>query len=234
MTDPSDLTPEQEAVRRLLADARHDGPPPPEVVSRLNETLAALVAERAESGDAGSAPVVDLGARRRRLTGMGVLAAAAVVVAGVALGQALPRGANDSADSGGASQAESAPSPEASDDAGAGIEDPSAMSSELTPEAKRGLTDAPELAPADDDTLDAQLLRLRAAARPRSQDSAEASILGDCLMPGLGPGRRAYATLDDVPVVVVYGRPSGDEQRVAVYACGAGDEPLRETVLPAP
>lgn len=243
MTDASDLTPEQEAVRRLLADARHDGPPPPDVVARLDDALASLVAERGDAPlvtSAPTAPVVDLGARRRRLAGMGVLAAAAVVVAGVALGQALPRGANDAG--GGndaASQSESttfgdAPTDEEGD-AGGAAEDPSAMSSEMAPDAKRGLADAPQLSSTDDDFLDQQLLRLRpmATARSRAQDSGEASVLGDCLMGGIGPGRRAYATLDDAPVVVVYGRPSGDAQQVRIYACGRGGVPVHETVLPA-
>ena len=30
MSESSGLPPEHEAVRRLLADARHDGPPPPD------------------------------------------------------------------------------------------------------------------------------------------------------------------------------------------------------------
>lgn len=261
MTDAPDLTPEQEAVRRLLADARHDGPPPPEVVARLDDTLAALVADRGETSVDGVedvdatddadhtvvTPVTDLGARRRRLAGMGVLAAAAVVVAGVALGQALPRGAGDSADSG-ASQAESSAGQDApteddgsgtddgSGDAGGATEEPGAMSSELAPDAKRSLADAPRLSSTDAEFLDQQLLRLRtsAAARSRTLDPGEASLLGDCLMAGIGPGRRAYATLDDVPVVVVYGRPSGDAQTVSIYACGEGAAPLRRTVLPAP
>lgn len=251
MTDASDLTPEQEAVRRLLADARHDGPPPPEVVARLDDTLAALVAERRDTPadvatQATDATVTDLGARRRRLAGMGVLAAAAVVVAGVALGQALPRGTGDSADSG-ASQAESstgqdAPTEDgggesgADSDAGSAAEDPSALSSELAPDAKRGLTDAPRLSALDDDLLDQQLLRLRPSAAPRSRtlDPGGTGLLVDCPVAGIGPGRRAYATLDDVPVVVVYGRPSGDAQPVSIYACGVGEAPLRETVLPAP
>lgn len=259
MTDASDLTPEQEAVRRLLADARHDGPPPPEVVARLDDTLAALVAERSEASVDGPedvdhadhtvvAPVTDLGARRRRLAGMGMLAAAAVVVAGVALGQALPRGADDSAGGDAASQAESSAGQDAptedggsesgdgSGDAGGAAEEPGAMSSELAPDAKRSPADAPRLSSVDDDFLDQQLLRLRAsaAARPRTLDPGEASLLGDCLMAGIGPGRRAYATLDDVPVVVVFGRPSGDAQTVSIYACGEGAAPLRRTVLPAP
>ena len=54
MTDSPDLTPEHDAVRRLLADARHDGPTPPEVVARLDETLAALVADRSPAAVEGS------------------------------------------------------------------------------------------------------------------------------------------------------------------------------------
>ena len=108
MSESSGLPPEQEAVRRLLADARHDGPPPPDVVARLDETLASLVAEResertagpaAEHDDRSPGRVVDLGSRRRRVASIGLLAAASVVVAGVAIGQVLPRGGNDASDS---------------------------------------------------------------------------------------------------------------------------------------
>lgn len=42
----SDLPPDQEEVRRLLADARHQDAIPPEVVARLDDTLQALVSER--------------------------------------------------------------------------------------------------------------------------------------------------------------------------------------------
>ena len=57
-----ELTPAQdEAVRRLLADARHDEPVPPEVAARLDDALAGLRAERA----AATADVVPLRRRRR-------------------------------------------------------------------------------------------------------------------------------------------------------------------------
>lgn len=254
MTESSGLTPEQEAVRRLLADARHDGPTPPEVVARLDDTLTSLLAERSGGGAAASAAtsanavadaspgrVVDIGSRRRRVASIGLLAAASVVVAGVAIGQVLPRGGSDSADSSAGSSSEStasdggSPTDEGGDSAGA-AEDPGAMSSELAPDAKRPLADAPRLSSADDDFLDQQLLALRplASARSRVQDPAETSVLGDCLMGGIGPGRRAYTTLDGVAVVVVYAPPSGDAQRVEIFECGVGHPPVRETVLPAP
>src|SRR6478735_3560075 len=129
MSESSGLPPEQDAVRRLLADARHDGPPPPDVVARLDETLASLVAERSGESERTTGPaterddrspgrVVDLGSRRRRVASIGLLAAASVVVAGVALGQALPRGGNDTADSsaGSASDSSMAESPEGGSD----------------------------------------------------------------------------------------------------------------------
>ena len=109
MSESSGLPPEQEAVRRLLADARHDGPPPPDVVARLDDTLASLVGRArvrahrqppaTEHDDRSPGRVVDLGSRRRRVAGIGLLAAASVVVAGVAIGQALPRGGNDASES---------------------------------------------------------------------------------------------------------------------------------------
>ena len=243
MTESSGLPPEQEAVRRLLADARHDGPPPPDVVARLDDTLAALQAERTTTDagvDTSPGRVVDIGSRRRRVAGIGLLTAASVVVAGVALGQALPRGGGDAGRGDAASQSESTASDdgatdEGGDSAGA-AEDPGAMSSELAPDAKRPLTDAPRLSSTDGDFLDQQLLALRptAAARSQVQDPGEAAALGDCLMAGIGPGRRAYATLDGVAVVVVYEPPTGDAQHVAVFQCGVGHPPVLETVLPAP
>ncbi len=159
MSESSGLPPEQDAVRRLLADARHDGPPPPDVVARLDETLASLVAERsaeltaedtagAATGHDDRSPgrVVDLGSRRRRVASIGLLAAASVVVAGVALGQALPRGSNDTADSaaGGQSDTSLAESPRSEDDDGAGASaeaggDASSESELLEPDPKEEL-----------------------------------------------------------------------------------------------
>ena len=87
MPDPSadtPLPPEQDAVRRLLADARHTGPPPPEVVARLDETLAALGRRAGDDARRALAAAASptSAARRRRVAGIGLLAAAAVVVAG--------------------------------------------------------------------------------------------------------------------------------------------------------
>ena len=59
------------------------------MVTRLDDTLASMVAERASAGaaaDESPGRVVDIGSRRRRVAGIGLLAAASVVVAGVAQG----------------------------------------------------------------------------------------------------------------------------------------------------
>jgi hypothetical protein len=84
-----ELTPEQEsAVRRLLADARHDEPIPADVGARLDAVLAGLT--RDDPGNDGVAPVIDLAARRRRRNAAALLAgAAAVIVAGFGIGQVI-------------------------------------------------------------------------------------------------------------------------------------------------
>ena len=80
MSDP-DLTPAEEQVRRLLADARHDEPMPADVADRLDRVLADLQGESRRT----PAPI-DLAARRRRRVARNVLvAAAAVVVVGVGI-----------------------------------------------------------------------------------------------------------------------------------------------------
>ena len=157
MTESSGLPPEQEAVRRLLADARHDGPPPPEVVARLDDTLADLVAEHAPA-DTSPGRVVDMGSRRRRMAGIGLLAAASVVVAGGAIGQVLPRGGGDASDSsaGSASDSSLAEAPTSEDDGGSGSDskpDDLADSEAREPQEsflEPGLADRPTLFSDDD------------------------------------------------------------------------------------
>lgn len=250
MTDAPGLPPEQDAVRRLLADARHRGSTPPEVVARLDGVLAGLVADRTPgtpapredtAGPTGTAvatpaaPVVDLAARRRRLAGAGLLAAAAVVVAGVAIGQGLPTsgGRSDSA---------------ASSDGGSGLdrdlggggsaaEGQDDSSSQVAPQLKSEKA-SPEAAPpalaTDDAALPDALLALRPSAEPSgsgapgSFDSSAA-----CLAPRTGPGRRVAAEVDGEAGLVVYRRPVAGTQVVALYVCDL-PAPVRTVTLPAP
>lgn len=101
--DPTDPDPDAEldpgtdhVVRRLLADARNDAPMPDHVASRLDQTLAGLVAERDGHAEVTALTAVRGRRRRRLLIGLGA-AAAFAVVAGVALPTMLDP---DSADRG--------------------------------------------------------------------------------------------------------------------------------------
>ncbi len=93
--DERDLTPEDEAeVARLLAESGGPLPTPTEVVARLDDVLAGLVAERAagnvtvESADV-TGTVLPLSTERRRRWPRALLAAAAVVAGGYGVGVAL-------------------------------------------------------------------------------------------------------------------------------------------------
>lgn len=252
MTDSPDLTPEHDAVRRLLADARHDGPTPPEVVARLDETLAALVAERSPAeGSVGSegavatdvpdaprAPVVDLAARRRRLVGTGVLAAAAVVVAGVALGQVLPvgQGSDDAGSSAESSAGGGTDREYAAQDDDAGGD--SSSSQEMAPQSKSAdpapLAAQPTLTTGDPD-LDAQVEALRsdAYASPRSTRRQMLDLMRSCPLPDVPRGRSVAAEVDGQPGVVLFQRPDGAAQDIAIYVCSS-PVPVRTLTLPAP
>ena len=240
MTDPTALPPEQEAVRRLLADARHDGPTPPEVVARLDATLAELAAERGESTPAEPtrAPVVDLGARRRRMAGIGLLAAAAVVVAGVAIGQGLPPMGGGS-DAGSAADGDAATSQrELNDDAGGGSDSGAATESEeVGPQSLKSGTPAPvgaypTLSSGDVD-LDDQLLSLRRSYEAPMAESATPDLRSDCDLRGTGRGRRVLVEVDGLVGAVVFRRADGASQQVDLYVCG-DPTAVRTLTLPAP
>lgn len=243
MTDDPALTPGQDAVRRLLADARHDGSTPPEVVARLDARLASLVSERADAplpGDrhgASPTPVADLGARRRRVAGIGLLAAAAVVVAGVAVGQGLPRlsgGQSDSGSSAGSDMATSQDRGPSEDDGGA---DAGSSAAEVGPGSLKSTAAAPEAAlPTLSSTaadLDDDLLDLRGTDTPRTADLASPGRLSGCDLRGTGRGRRLLAEVDGREGAVVFRRPDDGDQRVDLYVCGTS-VPVRTLTLPAP
>lgn len=239
MTKPPDLPPEQEAVRRLLADARHDGPTPPDVVARLDATLAALATERepapTPSTTTYSAPVVDLGARRRRVASMGLLAAAAVVVAGVALSQGNPA-ADDGASAGSAADSDLGTSQrEFSGEAGSGDANEDGLGSGALKSTAPAPTAAYPTLSSDASDLDDQLLSLRfgsdAAQAPEASMSTEA--LAECDLGGTGRGRRVLAQIDGMGGAVVFRRADGATQQVDLYVCG-DPTAVRTLTLPAP
>ncbi len=229
MTESPDLTPQHDAVRRLLADARHDEPTPPEVVARLEETLRGLQTERVEVTE--RAPVIDLGARRRRLVGVGVMAAAAVVVAGVALGQVLPQGGSDSGDS---STAATFDDGAGNDSDAGGAEGGGDAAAESAPEAMTGKSVAPRLLPevSLDADLDDVLTTLRSDSRRQPALSADTALVA-CQVGEVGQGRQVLVQVDGQAGLVVF-RPASDSRQAAdVYLCG-DPEPVRTLILPAP
>ena len=233
--DPhSDLTPAQDdTVRALLASARHTAPTPPDVVARLEATLASLSDERREP----SAPVVTLASRRRRTAATLLLAAAAVVVAGVGIGQVLPSGTSDDS----AGSAESATSAEdqsaAQDREFSGSPGADAELGEL-----QGDTDmrAQESAPAPSAlarygaldggaALKPQVRKLRRLAATSSSFSADPA----CPLPDLGDGTLVSVTYNGLPGALVFRAPVTGTQQVDVFVCGETGA-RRSLQLPAP
>jgi hypothetical protein len=177
--DERDLTPEQEAeLSAMLADAGGPAAAPPEVVARLDDVLAGLVAERAAGGDAAAqgsaasktgaegttaAGPVSLEAERRRRWPRALLAAAAVVAGGYGVGAALTgttmSGESESAggSAGGSSAGSAGGSAGGSADAG---RDEDAQASESAPE-RDAAGIRPAEAPANGSSLREGASRLR-------------------------------------------------------------------------
>lgn len=210
MTDP-DLSPEEQAVRRLLAEARHDDPVPPEVAARLDDTLAALVAERAgaDSGDAPAEPLSLAAARRRRRAASFVLAAAAVVVTGVGVSSVLRPASDDSAS----------------------VADHDAALPEAGATSERSRSPRPRAAVhLSRDTLRADLRDLQEGL---GRINATGSSTLPCVVPVRPADHPVAMRLDGTEGVAVFRAPSSTTQRVDLFVCGTG-EPVRTVRLPAP
>jgi hypothetical protein len=226
-----ELTPQQEEqVRRLLAEARHDDPIPADVADRLDRALVDL--SRDEPDAAGRAGVIDLAARRRRRNAAALLAgAAAVIVAGFAVGQAVDVGGS-SGDAGSANESVArdqsnnessdessglAGSPEAGEDAGGGV----AAAPPLQLSSKHLARDLTEQLPA-------------AASGNITKDSAREALgsFGCATAPpaAYGPGTFFAAYYDGVPAVVALRPPTVRTQQADVLECETGTE-LRSVTL---
>lgn len=230
-----DLTPEQDdAVRALLAGARHTEPVPPEVRARLDESLASLTLDRRSTEQLETAPVVTLASRRRRRAATAVLAAACVVVLGVGVGQVLPTdtssddsAAGSAADSSPRSEeklSEDRPAPESGGDAELPQEDQELDAAQL-PRATAGLPEGPPFALTTATALKPQVRALRAPSLLSSYSGAS-----DCLDASVGEGSRVQVTFDDQPGVLVFADTDARRQRVDLYVCG-NPEPVRSVTL---
>jgi hypothetical protein len=221
VSDP-DLTPAEEQVRRLLADARYTEPLPDDVADRLDRVLADLGAED-EDPARRTPPPIDLAARRRRLARNVLVAAAAVVVLGVGISR-IDLGAGG-ADSGG-SASESAPRADSdgADTAGGALASiPLVLRSE---------------------TFDQQVRRLQAghalnglAGTPADLATEDAAPSGrsdpvptDCDDPAWGPGERIPVRYDGARGVLVLRPPAGGTRDVDLFLCGDAEVTRSVTV----
>lgn len=202
------MTEDEDAVRRLLADARHDQPMPAGVVARLERALAA------EQG-----AVADLAPRRRRRWGAGLLAAAAVVVAGVAIGPEL---VGSTSDDSGAETSASADS--AGDDAGIMPVPEAAPGAGQVRDRLSAAIDRYGVALVGSATFDADVVAL--AGRAPVATPADGAF--DCAPAAWGPGALRPVRYDGAPAVVVL-RPGGTT--ADLVRCGTGDI-LRSAALP--
>lgn len=240
--------PDEEQVRRLLADARHTEPMPDDVAERLDAALADLSPETsAADAVVGARRRVDLAAaRRRRNARTWLVAAAAAVLIGVGVQQLPDLGmSSDDADS-------------ASDQAVSGAAD-------SADGGRRGAEHAPAEAPTvTSEDLPRGFVRLHQGdfggevkrlrdRRPALDYSPQAGVVASdgylldglradkdsplrslsCDSTGWGRGRVVAVTYEGEPGGLVFRRPRGDTQVVDLLLCGEA-EPTRSITLPAP
>lgn len=246
-------TPEQEAaVRRLLAEARHDQPMPEAVAARLDRVLESLAGPAADDQPEHPAdtPADELAARRRRRRlGSVLVAAAAVVAVGVGIGQVV--GPQDSDEVSGAS--DSAAEQESTEDEGDGPQ--AAAPSEPTEPSPDGppastLNEAVEVTgpQVQVETFAGDVRRYRQYARDATSEGSglggldSDSSLSDfrgplrsfaCVPASFGQGRILPVLYDENAAVLAYRQPAGDTQVVELLQCGSGSI-LRSVTLALP
>ena len=235
-----ELTPEQETVRRLLADARHSGPMPDDVVDRLDRVLAGLSAGSSDTALRPSrTPVVELASRRRRRATTLLVAAAAVVAVGVGLGQVMDGtgvlGNNaSSSDSAGDSrpQAEDSQlldSPKTGSGASRPQQDGDAAASTL----RRSVRIRAEHFSSDVRRTQGRIPALAQARKSSANLDAVGGGLVDCVPDHWGEGTFVAVRYAGDRGILVFRAPTGDTQVVELFQCGS-PEVLRSITLPAP
>jgi hypothetical protein len=225
--------PDAEAVRRLLAQARHTEPMPDDVAARMDAVLADL--SRAPDGvPSEQAPrVVPLSRHRRRRAAALLVAAAAIVVGGVTVAQHLPSTGSSSA-------------PSAASGADSSTEFDRGSDSTSAPGSSGRLPAPQDLAGGS-----ATLRRGRVVVRPQhftADALAARRLLTAATTPTDGlqlsrlragcidvPPRSTVlpATYQRAPAALVFHRPVSSSQVVDLFVCGSG-RPVRSATLPQP
>lgn len=241
------MTPEeQEAVRRALAATPPAGPMPPEVVARLEATIADLAAARAaETGtDGAQATVSDLEERRRRRWPRVLVAAASVAVLAYGVGavlQDMDPQAETAADSAGGAAVDEG----RAESGGVGVTEGGAApgDAEAEPQEAPGLIADGRVVELRATTLQRDVVRHLEQGRVAAQSDRLATLDsskrysredGTCVLPDLRVGDRVSAALLDGRRATLVVRRAQDGTRVAeVYSCGDGRTLLAETEVPA-
>ena len=223
---------EQEAVRRLLADARHTEPMPADVVARMDAVLRGLAQDHDPV-----APVVPLTPHRRRAAAALLAAAAAIVVGGVTFAS-LHHSGNGASETAGAAAPADAKAERGTDLSAQGSDAPgnygntgdggSAGGGRSAPTASQDLAGMrPVKVRTHHFTNDA--LRAQGALKSTTYQSGAATK--GCLVSDAGAGIRLPASYHGSRAVLVYRSPAGGSQVVDLYLCGARS-PVRSTTLP--
>ncbi|WP_372727240.1 hypothetical protein [Nocardioides sp.] len=246
--DPKLTKQQDQAVRRLLAEARHTEPMPDDVAARLERVLSDLADSPEGPGETGN--LVELASRRRRRVASLLVAAAAVVVLGVGLGQLMDIGQGDAISASTADRS----TPEDADSAAGSAAGSGETNSELGA-ALDSFGSFETLAPVeirpDDFSTDVartrrQLESGRLADRTSptdksptssSAESAPAESAGssayDCVRPEWGEGSYVPVLYGADLGVLVFREVTGDSQVVDLFSCGS-PEVLRSITLPVP
>jgi hypothetical protein len=230
------LSPQEEEVRRLLAEARHTGPTPPEVVARLDRALDDLSHEPARA-----TPVVDLARRRRRVASL-LVAAAAVVVVGVGVAQIVSPQSDGESSLASREQA-GANSDAVQPKAGAGAAESHDAPAQVPVAPQNNSQKKSTLVELRRDHLTDDLVKLRrldfAPRQPLTDEyragapSADRAAGAACGADSWGRGRFVPVSFGGTPAVLVLRRPVGDTQIADLFLCGS-QEPVRSVTLPAP
>lgn len=214
---------EEDRIRRLLAEARHDEPIPPDVAGRMDGVLADLRADRPVRP-----AVTDLAvARRRRRARALLVAAAAVVVAGIGFdqlrGASLSGGGSSDSGSGAVSTEER---PATADSAGGGAGAEASMPRALAGPVVR----------LDSGRFARQVARLQLGRGHPTYDAVDGRLLDGYMAvtcPRPGGGHAVPVTYDGAPGVLVFRPPTRDSQVADLILCGHSGI-ARTITLPAP
>lgn len=239
---------EQEQVSRLLAAA---GGPPPElphdVAARLDDVLAGLVADRETDRETGPVPadevagVTELAPRRRRRWPQLLVAAAAVSVLGIGLGNIVQPAQQEAmtADSAGSAAEEepraaqredavegSAPLKSQSDRSAAENQDGRALTGSVSEPARRPRLRSESL------TVDVQRIEDFGLAVPVADTQRQWADA--CVRPETQAGAEWLPVrLDGERAVLVLGAPADGRRTAEVFTCDEGDRPAVSTTVDA-